>query len=220
MILKCKVIIVDDHRIFRDGFKLALEAVKNAYLVGEASNGEEMLAVFKKVTPDLVFVDVNMPVMNGYEAVVQALAKYPLVKFIALTSFGDIDSVKKMIHAGVEGYMLKNSEIEEIEKAISHVMNGKNYFSDEVLFHLTKSAMHNVKREQSPLVSNDLSNREQEVLNLLCQGKSAAEIAEELFISERTVEKHKENLMIKSQTKNAVNLILWAFKNHIVELSI
>ena len=218
--MKCKVIIVDDHRIFRDGFKLALEAVKNAYLVGEASNGEEMLAVFKKVTPDLVFVDVNMPVMNGYEAVVQALAKYPLVKFIALTSFGDIDSVKKMIHAGVEGYMLKNSEIEEIEKAISHVMNGKNYFSDEVLFHLTKSAMHNVKREQSPLVSNDLSNREQEVLNLLCQGKSAAEIAEELFISERTVEKHKENLMIKSQTKNAVNLILWAFKNHIVELSI
>ena len=211
-----KVIIVDDHKIFRDGFKLALEAVDNAELIGEAANGDQLLEILKHKQPDIVFVDVNMPVLNGYDTVISSLLLYKNIKFIALTSFNDIDTIKSMIHAGVEGYMLKNSEIGDIEKAIFNVMNGKNFFSEEVIFHLTKNSFNEIRPLKEKNANNDLSVRELDVLDLICKGFAVNEIADKLNISVRTVEKHKENLMLKSDTKNTVNLVLWALRNHVV----
>ena len=197
---------------------MALEAVENAELIGEAANGEQLLELLKHKQPDIVFIDVNMPILNGYDTVVSSLKNYENIKFIALTSFNDIETIKSMINAGVEGYMLKNSEIEDIEKAIFNIMNGKNFFSEEVIFHLTKNTISEIRPSNEKNIRKELSVREHDVLKLLCEGFSVHEIADKLNISDRTVEKHKENLMLKSNTKNTVNLVLWALRNHIAHV--
>ncbi len=214
----CKVIIVDDHKLFRDGFKLALKLIKNVELVGEAANGEELLQLLETTKPDIVFIDVKMPVMNGQQAVVKTSQDHPDIKFIVLTSLGEYASIKKMILAGVEGYMLKNAEIDEIKTAIERVVSGKNYFSNDVLYQITRNTASESGKDGLKPENVDLSDREKEVLAMLCEGQSVMEISEELHISYRTVEKHKEKLMAKSQTKNTVNLILWALKNRFVEI--
>ena len=212
------VVIVDDHKIFRDGFKMAIDLIDNAKYMGEAANGDDLLKLLKTKVPDIIFVDVNMPVMNGYDTVMIALNEYPDLKFIALTSFNELDVIKNMIHAGVEGYMLKNSEISEIETAIRYVMSGKNYFDREVLEIMTKNVFQDIKKDHNDDSLIEISIREKEILQLLCSGLSVNEISESLNISSRTVEKHKENLMLKSQTKNTVNLVLWGLRNHVTEL--
>lgn len=216
--MKFKVAIVDDHKIFRDGFKLALGLLDIADFIGEASNGIEFLNMSFTEKPDVVFVDVNMPGMKGDETVKASLKKYPDIKFIALSSFDDYNSISNMIDAGVEGYMLKNAEIPEIQSAIEKLMSGKNHFSDDVLYQLAKKTIQNNRGEVKDENNIVISKRELEVLELLCLGLSVAEVSEKLHISSRTVEKHKEKLMGKSETKNTVNLILWALKNKIVSL--
>ena len=216
--MKYKVVIVDDHKIFRDGFKLAIRYIENSEFVGEASNGNEFIELLESVKPHIVFIDVNMPVMDGIKATRKALQKYNDIKIVALSSYCDPETIKQMIDAGVEGYMLKNAEISEFEKAIDEIMHGKNFFSQEVIMLLTRETMNKERNDKIKTSIKDISDREFQVLELICRGLGINEIAQQLHISERTVEKHKENLLNKTHSKNAINLVLWALRNQITAI--
>lgn len=215
---KHKVFIVDDHEIFRNGLKLLLNKIDGVEVVAEASNGKEFLELIEKIKPDIVFLDIRMPVMDGIEATEQVLKKHPDLKIIALTTFGEIEYFDKMIYAGVEGFMLKNSETEDFNKAIKKVADGGNFFSEEMLAKLTKRVVNGKIRETEKENLPELSKREYEVLELICRGFSNKKIGESLYISSRTVERHKTNLIIKTGTQNTLNLVIYAFKNKFVEL--
>jgi DNA-binding NarL/FixJ family response regulator len=210
-----KIIVVDDHEVFRMGLKLLLGMINGVIVIGEAANGKEFLDICEKQEPDLVFMDINMPVLDGINATERALKKYPDLKIIALTTFGDSDTFDRMIFAGVEGFMLKNSGFNDFKSAIEKVMKGGNYFSEELLMNFTKNIIASKIKEKEKLP--ELTRREKEILKLICAGHSNQKIGEELFISSRTVEKHKTNLLCKTETSNTVNLILYAIKHKIVE---
>jgi len=215
---KINLLIVDDHQIFRDGLKLLLSHFPFIAEVHEASNGLEFLHMLKKGLPDIVLMDINMPVMDGIEATGKALTEFPDLKIIVLTTFHDEDYVEKMLIAGVEGYMLKRSKPEEFETAIRRVCSGGNYFSDEIVRTVAKklSRIREESLEKSSLPP--LTDREQEILGLLCQGFNNEKISKIIHISPKTIEKHKSSLFQKTGTNNTVNLIIYAFKNGIVDI--
>lgn len=210
---KYNIIIVDDHEIFRNGLKFLLENIDNVNVVGQASNGSEFIELLVNSKVDIVFMDINMPVTNGVVATETAIKKYPQLKIIALTAFEDIENINNMIDAGVSGYMLKNSKTSDFLLAIQNVMNEESYFSPRILTMLSKIAMTNTKQSQPNI---KLTEREKEVLNLICKGLSNKEIAEKLFISIKTVESHKTNLLSKTNKKNTVNLVIHAFNNGLI----
>jgi DNA-binding NarL/FixJ family response regulator len=215
---KLSLLIVDDHKIFRDGFKLLLSHFPFVGEVHEASNGQEFLQMLDKLKPDLVMMDINMPIMGGIEATKTALESYPHLKIIVLTTFHDEHFIEQMMMAGVEGYMLKRSTPEEFETALLRVSSGGSYFSDEILQTVVKKL--NQIREESALKSMlpILTDREHEILGLLCQGLNNEKISEVIHLSPKTIEKHKSSLFLKTNTNNTVNLIIYAFRNEMVEI--
>jgi len=215
---KHKIIIVDDHEIFRTGLKLLLNKIDDVNVVAEASNGQEFLDIIRKHKADLVFMDINMPVLNGIDTTEIAIETNPNLKIIALTTFGDNEYLNKMIYAGVEGFMLKNSTLDDFKKAINKVINGGNFFSAEILFNYTKNIISDQIEKKQEVDKPELSKREHEVLELICKGFSNTKIGEELFISDRTVERHKTNLIYKTKSRNTVNLVIYAFKNKLVDI--
>ena len=213
-----KVIIADDHKVYREGFKLVVNSINNVSVVAEAENGNQLLDILKKKKADIVFMDINMPGLGGIEATKKALEIAPDIKIIALTSLEGTEFINKMLYAGVEGYMLKDADYNEFEEAIENVTKGKNYFSSKILMNLTKNTFENKKEEVRKKKLPQLTKREKEVLTLICNGNSKTEISDQLNISERTVEKHKENLLSKTETSNTVNLVIYAFKNKLAEV--
>jgi DNA-binding NarL/FixJ family response regulator len=215
---KINLLIVDDHKIFRDGLKLLLDHFPFVGEVTEASNGKEFLEMLEKNMPDIVLMDINMPVMGGIEATRKAMEKYPGLKVIVLTTFHDEDYVEQMMLVGVEGYMLKRSNPEEFESALLRVYNGGNYFSDEIV----KTVAKNLQKLRDEAVRKSsmpsFTPREKEVLDLICQGYNNEQIAEMIHVSSKTIEKHKSNLFQKTDTNNTVNLIIYAFKNELVDI--
>ncbi|MCK4569132.1 MAG: response regulator transcription factor [Bacteroidales bacterium] len=211
---KLSVILVDDHKLFREGLSLLLNNFSFIGEVYEAANGEEFLAMAKNIRADVVFMDVDMPVMNGIEATAKAIKEYPDLNIIALSMYGDEDYYTQMIASGARGFILKNSGIKDVESAIMHVTEGKNYFSQEILSGILKS----INRKSQSNRSGELSEREEEVLYHICKGFSNQEIAEQLNISKRTVDKHRENLLLKTNSKNTAGLVMYAIKNGIVEV--
>jgi DNA-binding NarL/FixJ family response regulator len=213
-----KLLIVDDHKIFRDGLKLLLGQFPFIGEIEEASDGKEFLDSLEPGFPDIVLMDINMPVMGGIEATKEALKRYPELKIIVLTTFHDEDYVEQMMMAGVEGYMLKRSTSEEFEEALLKVKNGGNYFSDEIIRTVSRNLQR--LRNEADRISSlpEFTPREQEVLELICQGYNNDQIADRIHISSKTVEKHKSNLFQKTHSGNTVNLIIYAFKNELVDL--
>lgn len=211
-----KLMIVDDHKIFRDGLKLLLSHFPFVDTIWEAADGREFLEKIETVKPDIVMMDINMPVMGGIEATIEALDRYPDLRIIVLTTFHDEDYVEQMMLAGVEGYMLKRSTPEEFEKALLKVHGGGNYFSDEiiqvVMTNLSRIRTEKDRKSGLPL----LTAREQEVLELICQGYNNDQIAELLHLSPKTVEKYKSSLFQKTDNNNTVNLIIYAFRHKLV----
>lgn len=212
------IVIVDDHYIFRNGLKLLLSKIKNVNVVAEASNGKNFLDIIDNFNIDLVFMDINMPVIDGISATEEALKKKPHLKIIALTSFGESDYFNKMIYAGVEGFMLKNSEIDDFRKAINKVMEGGNYFSEALLANFTKNSITEQIQKKEKSILPEISKREKTVLELICKGYSNERIGEELNISGRSVERYKTSLIYKTGTSNTVNLVIYAFKNKLAEI--
>lgn len=209
------VMIVDDHALFRNGLKLLLNSFKDFKVVAEASNGVEFLNTIDVLPIDIVLLDIEMPEMNGITAAQKALEKIPDLKIITLSMYGDEDYYYKMVEAGVCGFLLKDSDIDEVYAALCSVVDGKNYFSQELL----QNILRNIKNtEDEPEEFYDLSAREIEIIDLICKGLSNLEIGEKLFLSKRTVEKHRANILEKTDTKNTASLVMFAIKNKIVAI--
>lgn len=211
------IVLVDDHTLFRNGLRTLLSGIEGFNVVGEASDGIELLSLLEKMTPDVILLDIEMPRMNGIAAAEEALKRWPDLKIITLSMYGDEDYYFKMVSLGVKGFILKNSEIKDVVAAIEAVAEGGSFFSQELLFNLVsnlKSTPSSVP-EDSP---EQLSQRESEILLHICRGESNNEIADALFISKRTVDKHRSNILAKTGCKNTANLVVYAIKHHLVEI--
>ncbi len=210
-----KVVLVDDHKLFRDGLKLLINNSGEAQVVAEASSGEEFLEIIDKCINCVVFMDIQMPGIDGVEATKLALERYPELKIIALTMFGDDEYYYQMIEAGVKGFLLKNTDINEVLDAIKIVSKGENCFSKELLYSIIKNLS---KTKNSSYNDPNLSDREIEILQLVCEGLSNQEIADKLFISKRTVDKHRSNILEKTNTNNTASLVMYSIKNGIIKI--
>jgi DNA-binding NarL/FixJ family response regulator len=212
-----KIMIVDDHDLFREGLKYILSKAPEFQITGDASNGVEYLEKLRSIKPDIVLMDIDMPRMNGFEATRQSLEIYPQLKIITLSMHGDQGHYQRMIELGVKGFVLKDSGISELKNAIREVYQGRNYFSQELLMSII------LKKDQSPQgeqlrLKLDISARELEVLQYICKACTNKQIADSLYISPKTVEGHKAKLMEKTNSSNSVALVLFAIKNHLVEI--
>ncbi len=211
-----QIALVDDHTLFRNGLKLLLGNSPRYNVMLEASNGRDFIdSLAVGNAPDVVLMDINMPVMNGIEATKAAVEKVPGLKIIALSMFGEEDYYYEMINAGAKGFLLKNSDIKDVTEAIEQVAAGNNYFAPEVLYNVIKR--FNPHREAEPDTTT-LSKREHQVLQGICKGLSNQEIADTLFISKRTVDKHRSNLLSKTNSKNTAELIMYAIKNKLISI--
>ena len=175
--LKRKIIIVDDHTLFRNGLRILLNNLENYHVIAEAANGKQFLDLLEKEVPDIVLMDINMPVMDGIEASSIAHEKYPGMKIITLSMYGEEDYYYKMVNAGVKGFVLKNSDIKEVKTALDVVFDGGSFFSSELLQTLVNSLKYSPKSNE---FHAELSEREMEILILICQGMSNQEIADKL----------------------------------------
>ena len=211
-----QIALVDDHTLFRNGLKLLLGNSPRYNVMLEASNGKDFVDnLTVGNAPDVVLMDISMPVMNGIEATAAAVSKVPGLKIIALSMFGEEDYYYEMINAGAKGFLLKNSDIKEVTEAIEQVAAGNNYFAPEVLYNVIKR--FNPHRE-AELESTTLSRREHQVLQGICKGLSNQEIADTLFLSKRTIDKHRSNLLSKTNSKNTAELIMYAIKNKLISI--
>ncbi|MDP4184148.1 MAG: response regulator transcription factor [Bacteroidota bacterium] len=211
---KYQIMLVDDHTLFRNGLRMLLNNFNNFKIVAEASNGKEFLELLDTTPVDVVLLDIAMPEMDGIEAAQLALKKYPNLKIITLSMYGEEDYYFKMVSAGVKGFLLKNSDITEVCNAIESVIEGGSFFSKELLFNLVSNLKSS---SESHKLDTELSERELEILILICKGYSNQEIGEQLFISKRTVDKHRANILAKTNCKNTANLVVFAIKNKLVE---
>lgn len=208
---ECRIALVDDHSLFRNGLRGLLDRCPGYRVVAEAASGEEFLAQLPGLEADVVFMDFSMPGIDGARTTERALAQRPELKIITLSMFGDESYYQRMVQAGARGFLLKDSDIADVLQAIDAVQSGGSYFSPQLLTSLT-GRMH--AREDAP--DEQLSEREREILVAVCRGLSNQEIADELFISKRTVDKHRANILEKTGCKNTASLVVYAIRNGIV----
>jgi len=210
-----EILLVDDHTLFRNGLKMLLDTLPGYEVTGEASNGKEFLELIAKHDYDIVFLDIEMPEINGIEAAKRAIELKPELKIITLSMYGDEEYYDQMVDAGAKGFLLKNTNLQEVKTAIDTVMSGGNYFSQELMQSLLRN-YKSVKETKEP--EAELSEREIEILLLICSGLSNQEIGDQLFISKRTVEKHRANILSKTNCKNTAGLVMYAIKNQLIEM--
>ncbi|KAA6441612.1 response regulator transcription factor [Dyadobacter flavalbus] len=214
-----KLGIADDHELFRKGFISMLSSVPDFEFILEAANGQELLDRLPGHTPDIVFMDLQMPVMDGIQATEAAFERFPNIKVIVVSMYNEDRFVIHMLEKGVQGYLLKDTSPDEVEKAIRRVDEEGFYYNDFV-----SKAMHRkmVTRQinKHPFFPNAcnvaLSSREKEVLQLICDGLSTTEISDKLFISVRTVEGHRLRVLEKTGTKSTAAAVAFAYKNQLL----
>jgi len=214
---KISVFLVDDHQLFREGLRLLLTNMPFIGKVREAPGGTEFLEMLgdaEEQLPDVVFMDIEMPGMSGIDTTLAALERFPSLRIIALSMYGEEEYYTRMIEVGVKGFILKNTGIQEVESAIHSVVEGRTYFSQEIVSGLVA----NLTRRKKPAKTGDLSEREAEVLTYICKGLSNKQIADTLFVSKRTVDKHRENLLLKTGAKNTAGLVMYAIQSGLIEL--
>ncbi len=217
---KIRLTIVDDHELFRKGFISMLGNVEDFVFVGEAGNGLELLENFKTTLPDILLLDLNMPVMDGIKTADVVREQHPDVKIIVISMYEEDRFVLHMLEKGVNGYLLKDSSPEEVEKAIRTVFSEGNYYSDFVSKAMHRKFVGKMNSTRPVVFHNgievELSAREKDVLQLLCEGFSNQDIADKLFISSRTVDGHRQRIIEKTGAKNIAQAIAFAFKNHLI----
>ena len=210
---KIKILIADDHKIIRVGLRGILEREVDIEVIGEAENGNEVLDILTKTVTEVVLMDIDMGRSSGIETTQKVKTSHPDIHILALTMHEEQDHIIRMLEAGASGYLLKNTGREELLAAIHAVIKGDSYFSNTVSATLLK-ALTNLKGKPSVKSDNGtpLSDREIEVLRLIAQEHSNGEIAEKLFISIRTVDTHRRNILEKLQVKNTAGLVKYAIE--------
>ncbi len=205
-----RLALADDQHLFRKGMALLLRDMADAQVVLECANGEELLAGLKRTLVDIVLLDLEMPVLDGTETMKRIRREFPQVKVIILSTHDEDEFIARLMELGANGYMLKTAEPDEIDTAIRSVAESGYYFSDRVSKVMLLGL---VKKKQVKPTFNDidpLSERELEVLRGICQELTTAEIGEKIFVSPRTVEFHRNNLLLKTGARNAAGLVVYA----------
>ena len=212
-----KLAIADDHNLFRRGIAAMLNQITDFELIGEAANGQELLNLLETIQPDIVLMDLQMPVMDGVEATERVQLQFPNVKIIILSMHEEDRFIIHLLEKGVNGYLLKDTEPNEVENAIRRVMSDGFYYSDFVAKAMHRKVLTRVAAAV-PSFNNkiNISTREMEVLKLLCEGLSTVEISNQLFVSPRTIEGHRLRLLEKTGTRNTAGLVAYAFKNDLI----
>lgn len=219
-----RVLLVDDHNIILNGIKTMLEDETEIDIIGEANNGKDAILKAETLKPDVILMDIKMPEMNGIEATKEITARNLPVGIVGLTMFDDDEYIAAMLQAGAKGYLLKNSSKQDIMAALKKVATGETYFSNEV----TAAALRRLMAGHAPVratngssaVSMDevpLTKREMEILALIADELTNQEIADRLFISQRTVHSHRRNLMQKIGVKNTAGLVRYALEHKLLK---
>lgn len=213
---KIRVLIVDDHTLVREGVRAMLALASDIEVVGEAANGREAIEKTEKLLPDVVLMDLAMPILGGLEATRRISKQFPMSRVLALTQYDDSDYVIPVIEAGARGYITKMAAFSELATAIQAVYRGESYLSPAAASALVDECQlkTNVETELDPY--QRLTDREREILKLLAEGKTAKEIAEMLVVSRKTVEWHKSSLMNKLNIHNKTDLIKYAIRKMII----
>ncbi len=214
---KIKIAIADDYKIYRDGLKVGLSADENMDIIAEADNGEDLMKILETASPDVIIMDLKMPIMDGMEATKLVRKKYPSIKVLVVTMYEDDKFIIHLMENGANGYLLKNAEPEEILKSIYAVQENGYYFNDLVNKALLKKLVLKNNFKPSFNQNIELTEREQEVLKLICEEKTAAEIGKEIFLSPRSVEGIRQRLIEKIGVRNSAGLVMFAIKNGIVD---
>ena len=212
-----KIAIADDYKIYRDGLKVGLSADENLLVMLEADNGEELIHALETAMPDVIIMDLKMPIMDGMEATKAVRKKYPAVKVLVVTMYEDDKFIIHMMENGANGYLLKNAEPDEIRKSIYAVHENGYYFNDLVNKALLKKLVLKNNLKPSFNQNVELTEREMEVLKLICEEKTAAEIAKQIFLSPRSVEGIRQRLIEKIGVRNTAGLVMFAVKNNMVD---
>ena len=216
-----KIALVDDEVLFRKGISFLLQREDNIDIIFEASNGEELLSnledsIFK---PDIIVMDLKMPVLNGVEATKIIRKLYPEIKIIALTSYDTKSFIANMIQVGAVAYLIKNTTPKDLIHTINQVAKKGFYYNESVLKTVQETIV-STKNSKGNLETSFLSPREIEILQLICQQKTTTELAEHLYLSPRTVEGHRNNLLLKTESRNIAGLVVYAIQNEIAVLTI
>ncbi|PXY38688.1 DNA-binding response regulator [Flavobacterium cheongpyeongense] len=219
--LAIKIVLVDDEVLFRKGISFLLQREENIEVLFEASNGEELISNLNsnKIKPDIIIMDLKMPVLNGVEATKVIRKFFPDIKIIALTSYDTKSFVTNMIQVGAVAYLVKNTTPKDLINTINEVAQ-KGFFYNETTLKTIQDTILSSKSSKVNLDSGFLSPREIEILQLICNQKTTAEIAEELFLSPRTVEGHRNNLLLKTESRNIAGLVVYAIQNEIAVLTL
>ena len=216
-----KIALVDDEVLFRKGIAFLLQREDNIEIIFEASNGEELTLNLEEneIKPDIIIMDLKMPVLNGVEATKIIRKTYPDIKIIALTSYDTKSFIANMIQVGAVAYLIKNTTPKDLIHTINEVA-GKGFYYNATVLKTIQETIVSSKNSKGNLETNFLSPREIEILQLICQQKTTSEIAEHLFLSPRTVEGHRNNLLLKTESRNIAGLVVYAIQNEIAFLTI
>ena len=214
---KIKIAIADDYKIYRDGLKVGLSADDEMEVIMEADNGDDLIKSLESTAPDVILMDLKMPIMDGMEATKLVRKKYPSIKVLVVTMYEDDKFIIHMMENGANGYLLKNAEPDEIKRSIHAVYENGYYFNDLVNKALLKKLVLRNNLKPSFNQNIELTERELQVLKLICEEKTAAEIGKEIFLSPRSVEGIRQRLIEKVGVRNTAGLVMFAIKNGIVE---
>lgn len=214
-----KIFLVDDHALVRSGLKAILTSEPELMVVGEASNGQELLDQLPTTPTDVVLLDMNMPVLDGVATAARLSEEYPEVRILVLSMLGDEHHIGQVLDAGAHGYVLKNADKGEIIVAIHTVAAGKFFLCSELGMSMLRKVLANVEGTSgtTDAKSSSLSFREREVLQLIAAGLTNQEISDKLFTSKRTIETHRQNILEKTQAKNTAALIRYAMQHGMIK---
>lgn len=215
--MKIRLLIADDHQLFREGLVNLLSDTNDIEIIGQACNGKEAIEMAEKLTPEIVIMDIGMPIYNGIEAASIIKKKFPEMKIIALSMHSEKHYVKEMLEAGASGYLFKNCTYQQLIEGIHTVNAGKKYLSDTITEVLIHDYLNKTEDTKPELPNLPLSPRETEILKLFASGKTTKEIADQLFVSIKTIGTHKQHILEKLELKSTTDLVKYAIKYKLID---
>jgi len=207
--------LVDDHQLFRKGISALIDDFQHLKILFEACHGKDLMDKLKKARPDVILMDIDMPVMDGFVATIEVKRKYPNIKIIVLTMHHEMEMIYNLIQSGANGFLNKNESVENVIEAINTVSEN-GFFLNNTILKAIGAANFKIHSNNKPYIYQPLSARETEVVKLICQQLTIKEIACKLNISPRTVDTYRENIFIKTNSKNIAGVVIYAIKNNII----